>query len=256
VTALLVVEDDPRVASFLCRGLEAEGYRVVHVTEGEAALDAAGDASFAAILLDVMLAGALDGRAVCQALRRRRDTTPILMLTALDTVQDRIEGLRMGADDYLGKPFSFDELLLRHRIDEARRPERAEAVEMGAHGRHIVPDRLREIRFADEGAVEPHPVEHRRLEVRAHDVAGGEGPPGQDAPLEIHGRHWHSPSTRGRCGRDRCEPDAGPLRVCEPALLLPIARGRAGGMRRGTPTWGVPVDRDRCTHPVSDMNGA
>jgi DNA-binding response OmpR family regulator len=113
VTALLVVEDDPRVASFLCRGLEAEGYRVVHVTEGEAALDAADDASFAAILLDVMLAGALDGRAVCQALRRRRDTTPILMLTALDTVQDRIEGLRMGADDYLGKPFSFDELLLR-----------------------------------------------------------------------------------------------------------------------------------------------
>ena len=113
MTALLVVEDDPRVASFLCRGLEAEGYRVVHVTEGEAALDAADDASFAAILLDVMLAGALDGRAVCQALRRRRDTTPILMLTALDTVQDRIEGLRMGADDYLGKPFSFDELLLR-----------------------------------------------------------------------------------------------------------------------------------------------
>lgn len=113
MTALLVVEDDPRVANFLCRGLEAEGYRVVHVTEGDAALDAALDASFAAILLDVMLAGPLDGRAVCQALRRRRDTTPILMLTALDAVQDRIEGLRMGADDYLGKPFSFDELLLR-----------------------------------------------------------------------------------------------------------------------------------------------
>ena len=111
--SLLVVEDDPGVADMLLRGLRAEGYRVVLATDGEAALKAAEAGSFAAILLDVMLPGDMDGREVCRALRRRRDTTPVLMLTALDAIEDRVDGLMMGADDYLVKPFAFEELLAR-----------------------------------------------------------------------------------------------------------------------------------------------
>jgi DNA-binding response OmpR family regulator len=113
VRALLVVEDEVRVADFLERGLRAEGYRVVVARNGTEALDAAGAERFDAILLDVMLPGGLSGREVCQRLRARRDATPILMLTALDAVEDRVEGLRLGADDYMAKPFAFDELLAR-----------------------------------------------------------------------------------------------------------------------------------------------
>lgn len=110
--SLLVVEDDPRVADFLGRGLRAEGYRTVPARTGPGALDVAAAERFDGIILDVMLPG-LDGREVCQRLRLRRDHTPILMLTALDAVEDRVEGLRLGADDYLAKPFAFDELLAR-----------------------------------------------------------------------------------------------------------------------------------------------
>ncbi len=124
--SLLVVEDDPRVADFLDRGLRSEGYQVSPARTGPEALDIAASGRFDAILLDLMLPG-LDGREVCQRIRMRRDHTPILMLTALDTVEDRVEGLRLGADDYLAKPFAFDELLARlealirrsHRFAEA-----------------------------------------------------------------------------------------------------------------------------------------
>jgi DNA-binding response OmpR family regulator len=113
MSSLLVVEDDPRVADFLTRGLRAEAYKVTLARTGTEALQAAAAARFDAILLDIMLPGGLDGREVCQTIRMRRDTTPILMLTALHAVEDRVQGLRLGADDYLGKPFAFDELLAR-----------------------------------------------------------------------------------------------------------------------------------------------
>lgn len=111
--SLLVVEDEARVADFLGRGLRAEGYRVVLARDATEALRAIGAERFTLLVLDVMLPGGLDGRALCQALRARGDTTPILMLSALDAVEDRVEGLRLGADDYLVKPFAFDELLAR-----------------------------------------------------------------------------------------------------------------------------------------------
>lgn len=109
---LLLVEDEPRVADFLARGLRAEGYTVSHAGTGPAALDLAEAGEFDCILLDVMLPG-IDGREVCQRLRARRDLTPVLMVTALDALGDRVQGLRLGADDYLGKPFAFEELLAR-----------------------------------------------------------------------------------------------------------------------------------------------
>jgi DNA-binding response OmpR family regulator len=109
---LLVVEDDPRVADFLARGLRAEGYLITVARTGPEGLKLGRSQPFDLILLDLMLPG-LSGLEVCQELRARRVLTPILMLTALDTTEDKIKGLRLGADDYLTKPFDVDELLAR-----------------------------------------------------------------------------------------------------------------------------------------------
>ncbi|MFO1494020.1 MAG: response regulator transcription factor [Lysobacterales bacterium] len=109
---LLVVEDDARVADFLSRGLRAEGYRVQTLRSGEEALALARQVAPELILLDVMLPD-ISGYDVCQQLRAARIASPVLMLTAMGTVQDRVTGLRCGADDYLTKPFAFEELLAR-----------------------------------------------------------------------------------------------------------------------------------------------
>jgi DNA-binding response OmpR family regulator len=109
---LLVVEDNLRVADFLARGLRAEGYLVTVARSGPEGLELGRSQPFDLILLDLMLPG-LSGLEVCQELRARQVLTPILMLTALDTTEDKIKGLRLGADDYLTKPFDVDELLAR-----------------------------------------------------------------------------------------------------------------------------------------------
>ena len=109
---LLLVEDDPRIASVLQRGLQAEGYSVDVARNGTEALDRAGSDGFALIILDRMMPG-MDGLEVCRRLREAGDRTLILMLTARDTLQDKIDGLRGGADDYLTKPFAFGEVLAR-----------------------------------------------------------------------------------------------------------------------------------------------
>lgn len=109
---LLIVEDDTRVARFLERGLSAEGYTCTLAHHGTEGLELARHGAFDLILLDRMLPGH-DGVAICRALRKAQIDTPILMLTAMDEVDDRVEGLRTGADDYLGKPFDFEELLAR-----------------------------------------------------------------------------------------------------------------------------------------------
>jgi len=109
---LLLVEDDARVSDFLVRGLSAEGYRVSAVKSGEAALDFARGEDLEIAIFDVMLPG-ITGIEVCQVLRAERWSVPVLMLTAMDAVQDRVQGLRCGADDYLTKPFAFEELLAR-----------------------------------------------------------------------------------------------------------------------------------------------
>lgn len=109
---ILYVEDERRVADFVARGLTAEGHRVTQAGDGETGLELARGGAFDVVVLDVMLPG-MSGRDVCTALRHAGNTVPVLMLTALDSVDDRVEALRLGADDYLGKPFAFDELLAR-----------------------------------------------------------------------------------------------------------------------------------------------
>lgn len=111
---ILLVEDEPMLADSLRRGLREECYAVDVAVDGEAALDYIGAINFDLIILDVMLPRR-DGLSVCRDLRRRHIRTPILMLTARDTVADRIAGLDSGADDYLVKPFAFQELLARMR---------------------------------------------------------------------------------------------------------------------------------------------
>ena len=113
---ILIVEDDSRISDFLGRGLRAEGHRVKLACNGPDGLTMAraahAEGSAGVMLLDVMLPG-MNGLEVCQTLRAARVTLPILMLTALGTLEDRVAGLRLGADDYLVKPFEFEELLAR-----------------------------------------------------------------------------------------------------------------------------------------------
>lgn len=128
---ILVVEDEARIARFIKQGLEEESYAVDVVTDGASALDWAASATYNLILLDVMLPG-LNGFEVARILRERGVTTPILMLTARDEVDDRITGLDAGADDYLPKPFAFKELLARIRA-LIRRASTADKVETILH---------------------------------------------------------------------------------------------------------------------------
>ncbi|WP_299210014.1 response regulator transcription factor [uncultured Tateyamaria sp.] len=109
---ILLVEDENRVADFIRRGLSAEGWSVDHAADGEEALEHAASNTYDVILLDLMLPG-IQGQDVCRKLRARKSKTPILMLTALDSPEEKVEGLKIGADDYLPKPFDFDELIAR-----------------------------------------------------------------------------------------------------------------------------------------------
>jgi len=111
---ILVVEDEWRIAAFIKRGLEEERYAVDVARDGEEALDWAAVVDYDLILLDVLLPKR-DGIEVCRVLRSQGSQVPILMLTARDAVEDRIRGLDSGADDYLVKPFAFQELLARIR---------------------------------------------------------------------------------------------------------------------------------------------
>ncbi len=110
---VLVIEDEERIRQFLQRGLTFEGYRVDTAADGQAGLNAARENTPDIVILDWMLPG-MDGIEVCRRLRAG-SATPILMLTAKDSVADRVQGLDAGADDYLVKPFAFDELMARLR---------------------------------------------------------------------------------------------------------------------------------------------
>jgi len=129
---ILLVEDEPQAALMLAKGLREQAFAVDVAADGAAAIARALDTSYDAIVLDVMLPG-VDGLAVCRRLRAHGARTPILMLTALDAVESRIQGLDGGADDYLTKPFDFGELLARLRaiIRRGSRPIAPDVVSVG-----------------------------------------------------------------------------------------------------------------------------
>jgi two-component system, OmpR family, response regulator len=109
---LLVVEDDPTIASFLVKGLQEAGYAVDAAADGTRGLHLALTEPYDAAVLDLMLPGR-DGLSVIEELRRRHVSTPVLILSAKRSVDDRVQGLQAGGDDYLTKPFAFSELLAR-----------------------------------------------------------------------------------------------------------------------------------------------
>ncbi|WP_208353152.1 response regulator transcription factor [Pseudaestuariivita rosea] len=117
---VLLVEDERAVGDFIRRGLGAEAWSVQHVLDGESAIEVLKNDSFDVMIFDVMLPG-MSGVDLCRAVRGRRIDTPIMMLTAMDDVDDCITGLRAGADDYLTKPFDFGELVARLEVLSRRR---------------------------------------------------------------------------------------------------------------------------------------
>jgi two-component system OmpR family response regulator len=110
---ILVVEDNERVAQFITKGLREAGHTVEHAANGRDGLFLAASEPHDVIVMDRMLPGNIDGLAIIEALRKAGNRTPILILSALDAVDERIKGLRSGGDDYLTKPFAFGELLAR-----------------------------------------------------------------------------------------------------------------------------------------------
>jgi DNA-binding response OmpR family regulator len=112
---VLVVEDEQKIAQFLKKGLSEKGYAVETVGDADTALERVSSTSFDLLILDLLLPGSRDGLELCREMRGRGVRSKILMLTARDTVENKIEGLDAGADDYLVKPFSFRELLARLR---------------------------------------------------------------------------------------------------------------------------------------------
>jgi DNA-binding response OmpR family regulator len=112
---ILVVEDEQKIAQFLRKGLTEKGYAVETVSDADAALQRLESEPFDLLILDLLLPGSRDGLELCREVRARGIAAKILMLTARDTVENKIEGLDAGADDYLVKPFSFRELLARLR---------------------------------------------------------------------------------------------------------------------------------------------
>lgn len=122
---ILLAEDDAGIGHVIRRGLSAAGYHVDHALSGQEALDLAWDGDYDLLILDLMLPGR-DGWSVCEELRRAHRDTPVLMLTARDSLEDRLRGFRAGADDYLAKPFHFAELLARVEA-LVRRPVHAAA---------------------------------------------------------------------------------------------------------------------------------
>src|SRR3989344_7031127 len=120
---LLVVEDEQRIANAIKKGLVQEAFAVDVAYDGEEGYDLASSESYDAIILDRLLPG-MDGVTVCQKLREHNNHTPILILTAKGQLNDRVEGLNAGADDYLVKPFAFEELLARVRA-LTRRPKKS-----------------------------------------------------------------------------------------------------------------------------------
>jgi two-component system response regulator MprA len=165
---VLVVDDEPQLRRALERALKLEGYEVVLAADGEDALRSVAAVPLDAIVLDVLMPKR-DGLEVCRELRARGDRTPILMLTARDGVRDRVDGLDAGADDYVVKPFSLQELLARLRA--LLRRSNGDAGEVLSHADLTLNPSTREVRRGDrpveltktEFALLEHLMRHSRI---------------------------------------------------------------------------------------------
>src|SRR4051812_10383467 len=127
---ILVVEDEKRIADFLCRGLEGAGYAVDAAGNGATALEHIHSTDYDLVILDLMLPD-MDGLQVLEKIRNRKVGPPVLILSARDSVDDRVKGLEQGADDYLVKPFAFVELLARARVLLRRGQPTPERLQVG-----------------------------------------------------------------------------------------------------------------------------
>src|SRR5918997_3105892 len=155
----LVVEDEKRIADFLERGLESAGYAVDVAADGRAALDLVHNTDYDLIILDMMLPD-MDGLRVLEKIRNRKASPPVLILSARGTVEDRVKGLEMGADDYLVKPFAFVELLARVRVLLRRGAPMPERLQIG----DLVLDCIRRRVTRNGEAIELAPKEFSILE--------------------------------------------------------------------------------------------
>jgi DNA-binding response OmpR family regulator len=124
---ILVIEDEHKIANAVKKGLEQEHYAVDVEYDGDSGLGSALNEVYDVMIIDRMLPGTVEGMEICRQVRQAKNHTPILLLTAKDQIKDRVEGLNAGADDYLIKPFSFEELLARVRA-LMRRPAEARAI--------------------------------------------------------------------------------------------------------------------------------
>src|SRR5574342_678009 len=127
---ILVIEDEKRIADFVARGLESAGYQVDSAGDGATGLEMLHATDYDLVILDLMLPD-MDGLKVLEKIRNRKVSPPVLILSALGAVDDRVKGLEKGADDYLGKPFSFTELLARVRALLRRGQPTPERLQVG-----------------------------------------------------------------------------------------------------------------------------
>ncbi|WP_423227581.1 response regulator transcription factor [Paenibacillus filicis] len=161
---LLLVDDEPTILQFLELGLVSEGFEVKTAHDGISAITAAREFEPHVAILDVMMPG-MDGFEVCRTLKKAGYPVSVIMLTAKDEVDDRVKGLKLGADDYMSKPFSFDELLAR--IHARLRNQFPQLLEEAVHGPFKLDDRRREISYQDR-VLELSPTEYELLTYMVH----------------------------------------------------------------------------------------
>ncbi len=157
---ILLVEDDRELAALIRRGLKREGYAVDHAADGESGLARAGTEPYALLICDLMLPN-MDGLSLIESLRRRGNRMPVLILSAKTLVEERVEGLHAGADDYLTKPFAFDELSAR--VEALLRRSRVEPPAAEIRVENLRVDLLQGKVFRDETEIQLQPQEFALL---------------------------------------------------------------------------------------------
>lgn len=158
---ILVIEDDPTVAQYVVRGLESSGHDVDHVADGRDGLRVATDQAFDVMVVDRMLPG-MDGLTVVETIRAAENQTPVLILSALGDVDDKVQGLKAGGDDYLVKPFAFPELLARIEALARRASIKDEVTSLRVDG--LTMDLLARQVFREEQEIDLKPREFQLLE--------------------------------------------------------------------------------------------